>query len=371
MRVFQRAGASPVVSLVTFAIGAVGGWGATVLGLPLPMLIGSVLTVGTASVLGFTVRGQPPRVPAWMRPTFVPIIGIAIGGAFTPAVVREMPTWWPTLLALVVFIPLVHWLGYHAYRAVGRLDRQTAYYSAVPGGLIEMIHMGEDAGADARVLTMLQFLRLILTLLLVPLAFSILTGSAVGSSSGATITKSDDPTLIEVMVLAVCGIVGFFGGRRLHFPAYIITGPILVSGLAHMAGLVESVPPAWLVSATQLVVGVSLGTRFVGLPASMLVRGIMLAAINIFVIMVLAVLTALALSGLVGQPVPAVILAFAPGGVAEMALVAVSLEMSVIYVTAHHVLRIVISVSGAKLFEGRLNAADAAEAERAAAGPRL
>lgn len=363
-----RAGINPAVGLVTFAIGAVGGLAATKLGLPLPMMIGPTLAVGAASVLGLTIRGCPPKVPSWLRPTFVPIIGIAIGGAFTPTVLREMPSWWPTLLALIVFIPTVHWLGYHAYRAFGGLDRATAYYSAVPGGLIEVIHMGEDAGADPRILTMLQFLRLILTLLLVPLAFSILTGSAVGSSSGALIAKSDDPTMVEVLVLAVSAVVGFFGGRRLRFPAYIITGPILVSGVAHMVGLVESVPPGWLVNLTQLVVGVSLGTRFVGLPVAMMGRGIVLAAINIVVIMVLAVLTALALSGVVGQPVPAVILAFSPGGVAEMSLVAVSLEMSVIYVTAHHVLRIMVSVSGAKLFEGRLAAAEAAE--RAHAHPR-
>ena len=50
-----------------------------------------------------------------------------------------------------------------------------------------------------------------------------------------------------------------------------------------------------------------------------------------------------------GEPLAAAFLAFAPGGLAEMSLVALSLNMSVIYVTAHHVLRIVLAVSFAKL----------------------
>ena len=50
----------------------------------------------------------------------------------------------------------------------------------------------------------------------------------------------------------------------------------------------------------------------------------------------------------------AVFLAFAPGGLAEMGLIALSLQMSVVYVTAHHVLRIVLSVLIAQFLSRRL-----------------
>jgi uncharacterized membrane protein AbrB (regulator of aidB expression) len=49
-----------------------------------------------------------------------------------------------------------------------------------------------------------------------------------------------------------------------------------------------------------------------------------------------------------------VFLAFAPGGLAEMALVALSLEISVIYVTVHHILRIILAVLLARAFAGRV-----------------
>jgi uncharacterized membrane protein AbrB (regulator of aidB expression) len=66
----------------------------------------------------------------------------------------------------------------------------------------------------------------------------------------------------------------------------------------------------------------------------------------------LALIAAVALQGAVGERIEAVILAFAPGGVAEMSLVAVSLQISVVYVTAHHVARILLSVLVAKTFAG-------------------
>ena len=50
------------------------------------------------------------------------------------------------------------------------------------------------------------------------------------------------------------------------------------------------------------------------------------------------------LSNLIGERIEAVVLAFAPGGVVEMSLIAISLEISVIYVAIHHVARILLAV---------------------------
>ncbi|WP_420391229.1 AbrB family transcriptional regulator [Acuticoccus sp.] len=358
----------PLVTLATFAIGIAGGLVAKWIGAPLPMLLGSVVSVGTFAILGLRAYGGPPKIPMWLRLVFLPIIGVSIGGAFTPAILADLASWWPTLLAVFVYVPVVHWLGYQEYKRLGRLEPRTAYYAAVPGGLIEVIAMGEEAGADPAMLAMLQFLRLILTILLVPLAFSLLEGGPVGSSSGAVLSKLDRPDAFDAAFLFVLGAAGFFGGRWIGMPAYVITGPILMSGVAHLLGLIETVPPSWLIEVTQLVVGVSLGTRFVGMELSLVWRALHLAFINILGTMVFAVVLALVLHGAVGQPTEAVTLAFAPGGLAEMALVAVSLEMSVVYVTAHHVVRIILSVSIAKMFARRVAGADATGRRTGSAG---
>ncbi|MBA3324853.1 MAG: AbrB family transcriptional regulator, partial [Rhodobacteraceae bacterium] len=63
---------------------------------------------------------------------------------------------------------------------------------------------------------------------------------------------------------------------------------------------------------------------------------------------------AAALAPVVDAPVAAVFLAFAPGGVAEMGLVAVSLGTEPAFVVAHHLLRIVLTVAIAPLLFDRL-----------------
>ncbi|MEL6196975.1 MAG: AbrB family transcriptional regulator, partial [Pseudomonadota bacterium] len=50
------------------------------------------------------------------------------------------------------------------------------------------------------------------------------------------------------------------------------------------------------------------------------------------------------LSLVTAENAKAIILAFAPGGVSEMSRVALSLQISVLFVTAHHVARILFIV---------------------------
>ena len=100
---------------------------------------------------------------------------------------------------------------------------------------------------------------------------------------------------------------------------------------------------------TQVILGTGLGARFLGADRAMLRRAAGLALVNTGAALALAAGVALLLSGPVAEPATAVFLAFAPGGLAEMSLIALSLQASVAYVTVHHVARIVLSVSVAKL----------------------
>lgn len=347
----------PIASIVpTFAIGAIGAAIAILLGLPLPFLLGSLLSVGGVAVAGVRVMGRVPDMPQKLRTGFVPVVGVAIGGTFTPDLLAGAGRWWPTLLGLMAFIPMAHWMGYQVYRRLGALSPQTAFYAAVPGGLIEAITMGEEAGADPQMLTMLQFLRLILSIVLVPLTFMVLTGAAVGSAAGVQITGADVPLgLVDIALLAFAGVAGVWLGQRLRLPGALITGPILISGAFHLAGLTHAVPPGWLIALTQLVVGVSLGVRFAGMPRGTFSKALGLSVLNVGLTLGLGFLFALALHGAVGEKTGTVFLAFAPGGVAEMSLVALSLQVSVVYVTAHHVLRILLAVVVARAFAHRVH----------------
>ncbi|MCB2136602.1 MAG: AbrB family transcriptional regulator [Rhodobacteraceae bacterium] len=337
--------------LLTYAIGTAGGFAAKAAHLPLPMMLGSLLAVGAAAIFGIRPLGHLPQAPQKLRMYVVPVIGVAIGGAVHPDILTEARGWWPSLLALCLFIPLVHYLGYRLLTATGRVDRLTAFYSTAPGGLVETVQLGEEAGADIQMLAMLQFLRLILTIVIVPFAFTLIEGHSVGSASGAAV-PGHAIGFGDVVILLGAGVAGAIIGLHLRLPAGHVLGPILLSGAAHLAGLTQAVPPGWLLALTQVVIGTSLGVRFAGMPKARILVALRLSVMNAALTLGGAAGFAFAVAPLVGESVRAVFLAFAPGGLIEMGLIALSLKMSILYVTTHHLIRIVLSVSFARYFRG-------------------
>ena len=159
--------------------------------------------------------------------------------------------------------------------------------------------------------------------------------------------------IFDLAVLVAAGVLGAIIGLKLRLPAGHVLGPIFLSGAAHLAGLTAAVPPQVTVWATQVVIGTSLGVRFGGMPKRRILEALRLSLISVTLMMGGAGLIAWSLASAVNETVPAVFLAFAPGGLVEMGLIALSLDLSILYVTAHHLLRI-LAVSVARVFAHRL-----------------
>jgi len=110
----------------------------------------------------------------------------------------------------------------------------------------------------------------------------------------------------------------------------------------HLGGLTEAKPPGMLVSAAQVVVGTAIGCRFVGVPfrrvAAISGQGVSSTVILLAFSLGFALLT----HNLTGLPLNGLILAFAPGGLPEMTLVALALKMDVALVVSHHLARVLV-----------------------------
>jgi uncharacterized protein len=332
------------VILATYGLGAAGAGLALAAGLPLPMLLGPLLLVAAASMARVQLFGHLPAVPQKLRFALVPVIGVAIGASVPPEILSQVGRWWITVAALCLFVPVAHWLSYQLFRRLGGIDPPTAYFAAMPGGFIEALEMGERAGARMDMLVALQFLRLALCIVMIPLAFALVTGQAVGS--GAVPRPGDGValTLPDAAWLIAAGAGGWAMAVRMRLPAAVLAGPMLASAAIHAAGLTQATSPEWAIAVTQWIMGTSLGARFAGFDRRSLWLAIRLAALSVAAMLAIASGIALALAGPVGEPATAVILAFAPGGISEMSLVALSLQLSMVYVTLHHLIRILLAV---------------------------
>ena len=344
----QRAMTRAFATLCLLVLSCAAAWIADRLSLPLPYMLGPLVSSGAVAILVSARLPVNYQFPGWLRLTFITVIGLMIGAQVTPELFANAGRLAISFAALTLFVGLCLAFNYAVFRRLGRYDPATAFYCSTPGGLYESLALGEAAGADPARLTLQQFLRVILVVTALPIALSLWLGAPVGSAGGMTLARPDVPWSDLPWIISA-GIGGIVAGRVLRLPAGQITGPMAVAAALSLTGVYHVDVPQWLVNAAQIVVGTALGMRFAGLNRGLILRGVGLSVISVGGMLALAALFAALLAPLTGQPFTVMLISFAPGGVTEMALVALSLQANPAYVTLHHIYRILITVIGLAL----------------------
>ncbi|THD74843.1 AbrB family transcriptional regulator [Thalassobius vesicularis] len=332
-----------LITLMLTALSGLGGLLAAFVHTPLPFMLGSLLTSGAIALIWVDKLPADYKFPMKFRMLFMIVIGVMIGTRVTPEVISALPSYLTSFALLTVFVAAAHGLNYVIFRRLGGYDRATAFYSGTPGGLMESIAMGEAAGANIAILTMQQFLRIIAVITLVPVGLSIWYGAPVGSASGQTLARAGADLHALPLVMAI-GLVGLLIGRAIRLPAYQLTGPLLAAAIVTVTGWADLPVPQWLVNLAQVVIGASLGMRFAGLGGRSMIRATWLALLSVAGMLALGLICALILRPLTGLHLDVLLISFAPGGVTEMALVALSLHANPAIVTLHHIYRIILTV---------------------------
>ena len=318
------------------------------LNLPLAWMLGAMVATTAASLGGATLY-----VPSPMRSTMISILGVMLGASFSPEIFDKAREWPLTIGCLLLYLGFLIGILFLYFRRIVGLDTTTAYFSATPGGLSEMVITGAAMGADDRTIALIHASRVLLVVLAIPFWFRFMTGvTPVPSAMGPSIAAIE---WLDLAVLAACAVAGVVAGRLIRLPAYRLSGPMLASAAVHVTGLSDSTPPWELVAAAQIVLGSSIGARFSGVPIRR-VLGLMATALVSTVLMLATTVSfALVLAPLTGIDWQPIVLAYAPGGLAEMSLIALSLGIETAFVATHHVIRIGLIVMAAPLVFARIS----------------
>ena len=326
-------------------LGVVGGAIFSALNLPLPWMMGAMAFTSVAAVAGMRVA-----VPAGLRSAMVIILGVMLGGAFDPSILSHMQRWAVSLAGLAVYIMVCIGFGIAYLRLIARYDTATAFFTATPGGFNEMVIIGGAMGADDRTIAMSHSARVMLVVFTIPILFQTFGGLDPAARSALnTIEMNLQP--LDWAMLAGC-LIGAPLARLLRVPAAMLVGPMVLSAALHLAGLTDAKPPFLLVAAAQVIVGASVGGRFSGVKTREIARAGLVAAGLTAMLLCLTVGFALVLNGITGIDIRDLILAYSPGGLAEMSLVSLALGGDAAFVSTHHIVRIILIVVFAPVLFG-------------------
>ena len=322
----------PHVWLTLLYAAACGGL-AMLLHIPLPWMAGPM--VGVAAAKMFRKPVAPTR---YGRQVGQLIIGAAIGLYFTPVALhtmREVAGW--MLLCSFATLGTAALSALWIQRSTG-MSFATGFFASVPGGASEMAQLGERHGATVDFVALSQSLRMIAIVVLLPPLF-VLSGMHGIEETSASPVPLSWRGLAELLALCAAS-----GGvlTLLRAPTPFMLGPLITSVALTATGHALSAVPAPLTGAAQLFIGLALGCRMERDFLIAAPRLLLASAAAIAINLVLSASIAIGVGAATGIAVPTLLLALAPGGVAEMSLTARLLHLSVPTVSAFHVTRLLV-----------------------------
>ncbi len=318
-------------------IGAAGGFLFNAAKFPAGWLAGSMAFAAVAAL-----AGRPIQVPSPLARICSVVLGVAIGGVVTPETLHGMTTW-PLSIVMVAISVAAATLATFAYLTrVHGWNTLTAIFASVPGGLAQVMALAaeERSNCDLRGVAIVQTLRVMILTVVVPAALSLIGRAGAVRPPASPITVAEAPVAFAILIGTASALALLL--LRLGFRGGVFFGPLAVSAVLHGGAFIDVTMPSWLATAAMVGLGTLSGGRFTGMPSRLLL-GYLGAALGAFTVsVVVAAAIAIAVTLATPLPVADVIVAYAPGAVDAMMILALALNLDPVFVGAHHLTRVFV-----------------------------
>lgn len=314
---------------VTLLIAAFGGFVFYVLDLPAAWLSGAMVFVAVA-----TLGGVPTVLPNRLRDALFVLIGISMGAGVRPDVVERIGEWPVSMALLLVVVVCVTLAGYVVLHFGAKWSKETAYFGAIPGALSYVIALASDRGADLPRIASSQSVRLFVLVALLP--FAVVSSNGVVEGEGGIVVSS---SLREILLGVPVCLAASFAAVKLKVPGGWMTGAFFMSAGLNASGVLTLALPDFVVLPCFVMMGAMIGCRFGNMTLRQFVSvlGASLAAFS--AAFLTSIVGAMLVSALVDIPFGQALLAYAPGGLEVMTLLAFMLDLDPAFVAAHQIAR--------------------------------
>ncbi|SDQ15386.1 AbrB family transcriptional regulator [Quadrisphaera sp. DSM 44207] len=245
--------------------------GLAVLGLPAAPLFAGLLMGLAAAVVrvpGLRRREVRLRLPGVVRTAGQAVVGVLSGALVQPQTLSGLAGDWPAVLAAVLATLALSLLAGLAFGLHPGVDRVTASFALVAGGASGLTAMSEQLGADQRVVAVVQHLRVLFVVALMPGVTTLLVaagedGGAGGAPGSAGLLVRDAPLAADLALTVGCAVAGTALARWLRLPAGSLLGPMLLALAVSAAGWTAGAGvPDPVVQVAYAVIGLEVGLSF-------------------------------------------------------------------------------------------------------------
>ena len=329
---------------LTSMLALITGWLFLKVGMPAPYLMGSLFGVWA---IGGMVKAVQPHlgIPRWVHIPVLLGLGVLIGANFNNQFFSLAYQWLPTVSAMLGVTAFVTFIGYQFLRHIRGYDRPMAFLCAIPGGQAEAIVIARELVDKDYVVALFHLVRVVIVFVSTPLLLSFIEGHEAVLHSNETLLAMPslfDLELNTLLIFVALGVSGYGFARGLRLPIPHLLGPMIVSLVGHAMGWVDLPRLGEFVILAQLTIGGAVGAKLAQVAVSELLGYLRDAIINACLIITIYLGAAIGIAALFDADFLSMWLAFVPGGLYEVTLLALIFGFDVAFVAFHHAVRILL-----------------------------
>ncbi len=302
--------------------------------IPLSWFLGPMLITSLASLMGLKTK-----MPRLILSSILIILGLYIGNYVDKDLFSQMQDWiWTSIIMLLYIIFSVLIVSKYLEK-FAKYEKKTSIFSAAPGALGPLMILAEDAKTDLSQVATSHLIRLIIIITVFPFIVNSFYDVDNVNISEKVITNQNLSHLIILIISSVILILFF---EKMKVPAALLTGTLVASGFLQITEVASYQISPDIIDYCLLILGSSVGCRFADKTFSEIGKNALHSFIATSLLVVLGIVAAVFAGLVIDKNFFTLLLSYCPGGIYEVAVIAIFFDLDPEFVSFHHIIRLLM-----------------------------
>ncbi len=302
--------------------------------IPLAWFLGPMLVTSLGALMGLKVK-----MPRLVLSSVLIVLGLYIGNYIDKNLFAQMHQWiWTSLIMLAYIIVSVLIVSKYL-QIFSKYERKTSIFSAAPGALGPLMILAEDEKSDLSQVATSHLIRLIIIITIFPFIVDSFYEVENLKVYDEVLTNKN---LTHLLILILFSIIFIFLFDKLKIPAALLSGTLIASGFLQITDIATYQISPDIIDYCLLILGSSVGCRFAEKTFSEIGRNALHSFVATFLLVVLGVIAALSAGLVIDKNFFTLLLSYCPGGIYEVAVIAIFFDLDPEFVSFHHIIRLLM-----------------------------
>ncbi len=302
--------------------------------IPLAWFLGPMLITSLAALMGFKVK-----MPRIVLSSVLIILGLYIGNYIDKSLFTQINQWVWTSLIMLIYIVVSVLIVSKYLQFFSKYERKTSIFSAAPGALGPLMILAEDEKSDLSQVATSHLIRLIIIITIFPFIVDSFYEVENLKVLDEVLTNQN---LVNLLILIITSVILIFLFDKFKIPAALLSGTLVASGFLQITDIASYKISPDIIDYCLLILGSSVGCRFAEKTFGEIGRNALHSFVATFLLVVLGLIAALAAGLVIDKNFFTLLLSYCPGGIYEVAVIAIFFDLDPEFVSFHHIIRLLM-----------------------------